>query len=287
MGPLYLAPVHGSAPAGGSWFFTVLCTAIFALATAWAFRRAAQGDATGLLALAGGLVASLIEAMLDNLGLLWFYTDNKAIVFHVFGRSMPLFVVLGYGFYFGAITYYMLLALKRGKSPRHLWAIYWFAWVFDLAVETTGNAVGLYHYYGPQPYNIWGIPLWWMFCNPVLPIVAGALFFVMRERLRGLRAVLIVALLPVCYGGIYGAIGWPIFIALNSNVPGVVIWIAGTVTPLIALGVVRLTIDALQWYRRAGVLGAQGTDTTGSAPARTLAAARRKPAPSTASLQPN
>jgi hypothetical protein len=229
----------------------VLCAAIFAVATAWAVPRAVRGDATGLLVLAGGLVASLIEAMLDNLGLLWFYTDNKAIVFHVFGRSMPLFVVLGYGFYFGAITYYALLALERGKGPRHLWAIYWFGWVFDLVVESTGNAVGLYHYFGPQPYNIWGIPLWWMFCNPVLPIVAGALFFVMRERLRGLRVLLIVALLPVCYGGIYGAIGWPIFVALNSRVPGAVIWIAGTATPLIALGVVRLTIEGVEWYRRA------------------------------------
>jgi hypothetical protein len=123
--------------------------------------------------------------------------------------------------------------------------------VFDLAVESTGNAVGLYHYFGPQPYNIWGIPLWWMFCNPVLPIVAGALFFVMRERLRDLRALLIVVLLPVCYGAIYGAIGWPVFIALNSNVPGAVIWIAGAATPLIALGVVRLTIEGIEWYRRA------------------------------------
>jgi hypothetical protein len=251
MHPLHLAPVHASAPAGGSWFFTVLCAAIFGAATVWALRRAALGDATGLLTLAGGLVASLIEAMLDNLGLLWFYTDNKAIVFHVFGRSMPLFVVLGYGFYFGAITYYAMLALQRGKGARHLWGIYWFAAAFDLAVESTGNAVGLYHYFGPQPYNIWGIPLWWMFCNPVLPIVAGALFFVMRERLRDLRALLIVVLLPVCYGAIYGAIGWPIFIALNSNVPGAVIWIAGAATPLIALGVVRLTIEGVEWYRRA------------------------------------
>jgi hypothetical protein len=251
MRPLHVAPLHASAPAGGSWFFTVLCAAIFAAATVWALRRAARGDATGLLVLAGGVVASLIEAMLDNLGLLWFYTDNKAIVFDVFGRSMPLFVVLGYGFYFGAITYYALSALEQGKGPRHLWGVYWFAWVFDLAVESTGDAVGLYHYYGPQPFNAWGIPLWWMFCNPVLPIVAGSLFFVMRERLRGRRAVWIVGLLPVCYGGIYGAIGWPIFIALNSNVPRVVIWIAGTATALIALGVVHLTIEGVEWYRRA------------------------------------
>lgn len=243
-------PVDLSAPSGGSWFFTILCLAIFAGATGWALARAARGDYLGVVMLAGGLVANLIEAMLDNLGLLWFATDNKLIVLHEFSRSMPLYVVLGYGFYFGAMSYYVTYALGRGAGPRHLWAVFVFGWFFDLVLETTGSAIGLYKYYGPEPFNPWGVPLWWMFVNPALPIAAGGLFHVMRPRLTGPRSLFIVALLPMCYGATYGAIAWPIFITLHSDVADWVRWVAGAVTAVFALVFVGLIVEALGWYSR-------------------------------------
>jgi cytochrome c oxidase subunit IV len=252
---LHPPPVHLSAPSTGSWIFTVLCLAIFVIALGWSVARAARGDWLALACLAGGLIANLIEAELDNLGLLWFARNNHLIVFHSFGRFMPLYVTLGYGFYFGAITYFTLDGLRRGRGARYLWAIYAFGWVFDCALETTGSAVGLYKYYGPQPYNIWSIPLWWMFVNPALPIAAGGLFHVMRRRLAGVRALLVVPLLPMCYGATYGALAWPIFVALNSHVRGWVIWIAGTVTPAFCLLYVWLIITGLEWYRRAHGVG--------------------------------
>jgi hypothetical protein len=247
---MHSPPVDLSAPSTGSWVFTILCAVLLSGATIWALQRASKGDNLGLFALAGGFVASLIEAMLDNLGLLWFATDNHAIVFHAFGRSMPFFVVAGYAFYFGAMAYYTVYAIGKGKSGRYLWGIYAFGWVFDWALETTGSGLGLYHYYGPQPFNVFDIPLWWMFINPALPIAAGALFHVMRDQLKGVRGVLVVLLLPMTYGAIYGAIGWPIFVALNSNVADVVIWGAAVLTIAQALLLVHLTISGLEWYRR-------------------------------------
>jgi hypothetical protein len=217
-------PVHLSAPSTGSWFFTGLCVAIFAGAVIWALVRTSRGDLLGLVALAGGLVASLIEALLDYLGLLWYGTNNHGIVFHSFGVSMPLYVVLGYGFYFGAITYFTVYSLRQGKQSRYLWAIYAFGVIFDWALETTGGEIGLYRYYGPQPYRVLTEPLWWVFVNPALPIAAGGLFHLMGDRIRGLRSLSIVALLPMVYGATYGAIAWPIFVALHSSVPGWVIW---------------------------------------------------------------
>jgi hypothetical protein len=266
---LHAPPVHLSAPSTGSWFFTVLCITIFAAAAVWAITRAARGDLLGVVVLAGGLVASLIEAMLDNLGLLWFATDNHLIVFHAFGRSMPLYVVLGYGFYFGSISYFTLSGLRRGKGSGYLWRIYACAWLFDWALESTGSWVGLYKYYGPQPFNVASIPLWWMFVNPALPIAAGGLFHVMGERLRGPRALLIVALLPMCYGATYGAIAWPIFVALNSRLPEWVVWGAGALTAAFALLFVWLIIEGLQSYRaRTAVQPVRQPDLSVAAPLR-------------------
>jgi hypothetical protein len=242
-------PVHLSAPSTGSWFFTGLCIAIFAGALVWSLARAARGDWLAMACLLGGLVANLIEAMLDHLGLLWFASNNHLILFHEFGGAMPLYVVLGYGFYFGAISYFTLYSLRRGVSSRYLWGIYLFAVVFDWALETTGGEIGIYRYYGPQPFRVLTEPLWWIFINPALPIAAGGLFHVMRDRLPGWRALSIIALLPMVYGATYGAIAWPIFISFHSSVAHWVIWVAAAVTDAFALVFVALIITGLSWYR--------------------------------------
>lgn len=247
---LHAAPIHLSAPSTGSWFFTTLCIAIFLGAAGWSLARAARGDWLALACLLGGLVANLIEAELDNLGLLWFARNNHLIVLHEFGRYMPLYVLLGYGFYFGAITYFTLYSLGRGKGSRYLWGIYAFALVLDWALETTGGEIGLYKYFGPQPYRVLTEPLWWLFVNPALPIAAGGLFHVMRSRLRGVRALAIVPLLPMVYGAVYGSLAWPAFVTLNSRVAGWVIWFAGAATAAFCLGAVWLIISGLDWYRR-------------------------------------
>jgi hypothetical protein len=273
---LHSPPIHLSAPSAGSWFFSILCIALFATALVWALARARRGDWLGIAALAGGLVANLIEAELDNLGLLWFAHNNHLILFHSFGRYMPLYVTLGYGFYFGAITYFTLDALRRGKGSRYLWAIYACGLVFDGALEITGGEIGLFRYFGPQPYRVLTEPLWWLFINPALPIAAGGLFHVMRERLRGWRALSIVALLPMVYGATYGATAWPIFVALHSNVAQWVIWVAALVSDAFALVYVALIIGGLDRYRR-GTPDSEPVD----APAEvaTRAAAREPVAP--------
>jgi hypothetical protein len=264
---LHSPPVNLSAPSTGSWFFTILCIAIFALALVWALARARRGDWLALAALAGGLVANLIEAELDNLGQLWFARNNHLILFHSFGRYMPLYVTLGYGFYFGAITYFTLDALRRGKGSRYLWAIYAFGLIFDGALEITGGEIGLYKYYGPQPYRVLTEPLWWLFVNPALPIAAGGLFHVMRNRLAGARALLVVPLLPMVYGATYGALAWPIFIALHSRVHGWVVWVAGAVTDAFSILFVWLIVQGLAWYRERTLVAAPAEPPARSAPA--------------------
>jgi hypothetical protein len=270
---LHTPPVHLSAPSTGSWFFTGLCIAIFAGALVWSLTRAARGDWLAMACLLGGLVANLIEAMLDHLGLLWFASNNHLILFHEFGGAMPLYVVLGYGFYFGAISYFTLYSLRRGAGSRYLWGIYLFAILFDWALETTGGEIGIYRYYGPQPFRVLTEPLWWVFINPALPIAAGGLFAVMRDRLRGWRALSIVALLPMVYGATYGAIAWPIFIAFHSSVATWVVWAAAAVTDAFALVFVALIITGLGWYQRR-VAPSMPADASPEAPAAAPALAR-------------
>jgi hypothetical protein len=239
-------PIDLSAPHGVSIMFLVLCSVIFAGSLAWCGYRAVRlGKPLALFVLGGGLLATVIEPMLDNLGLLWFAKDNVGIAFHLFNRYLPVYVVLGYGFFFGGQAFLAYDGLLKGKRARFLWTLYAAAWVFDLAIESIGHLSGLYKYYGSQPFNLWGVPVWWMFLNPVLPVVAGLVFFRLSEHLGGVRSILAVPLLPMIYGAIYGGAGWPIFIALHSTTNTAVLYACGMATDACAVGIVGLALVLL------------------------------------------
>jgi hypothetical protein len=247
-------PRQLDAPHGLSELFLIMCTVIFAAFLGWcAWRAIRSKQPLPLFLLAGGLLATLIEPMLDNLGLLWFAKNNAAVAFHLFDRYLPLYVVLGYGFFFGGLSFLAYDGLKQGKSSSFLWRIYAAGWVFDMVIESVGHLSGLYKYYGPQPFNLWGVPLWWMFINPVLPVAAAALFFRLGDRLNGLRGALVIALLPMIYGGVYGGSSWPIFVALHSTDSRPVLWAAGAVTDVFALIMVWLSVLLATGSANAGI----------------------------------
>jgi hypothetical protein len=227
-------------------FFLVLCSVIFTGFLVWCGYRAIRlRQPLALCILAGGLLATLVEPMLDNLGMLWFAKDNVGIAFHLFDRYMPIYVVLGYGFFFGGQAFVAYDGLRKGKSASFLWKLYAVAWVFDLAIESTGHLAGLYKYYGRQPFNLWGVPVWWMFLNPALPVVAALVFFRLGDRIDKIRAIQVVPLLPIIYGAIYGGAGWPVFIAFHSTTSAAYLYASAILTDLLALWIVWLSISLL------------------------------------------
>ncbi|EUA51155.1 putative membrane protein [Mycobacterium xenopi 3993] len=176
-----------------------------------------RGETLGVYFLLGGLFMGVLEAYLDYIGLLWFAGDNVAIVLNLFGRHIPLYVVLGYAFFFGLQAYFIYRAILLGKGTRFFLCAYAISWVFDLALQVTGRAFGLYRYYGHQPFLIAGAPAWWFTIDATLQLLAGLVFFGLRERFSGWGKLIVIPLLPMLYAGLNGAAGWPVFTALNSN----------------------------------------------------------------------
>lgn len=70
----------------------------------------------GLVFLVGGVCTGLLEPYLDYLGLLWFATDNVAVTVNIYARQIPLYVVLGYSFFFGLQAYVIYRAILLGKG---------------------------------------------------------------------------------------------------------------------------------------------------------------------------
>lgn len=225
-------PTDLSAPHAESVLFLVICCVAMAVAIGYVIKTR---NRLGALFLLGGLLAGVLEPMLDYLGLLWFAADNVAIAVETFHRHVPLYVVLGYSFYFGGFSYVAYRAMVAGKSLRWFWAFFVFDWLADWALQATGAALGLYQYYGPQPWMLFDVPAWWFTIDSAMPVIAGGVVYLMRDFLIGWRALLIIPLIPACYAGLNAAAGWPIFSALNSDPSTAVVWLAGTATMALAL----------------------------------------------------
>jgi hypothetical protein len=216
--PRYPVPPVGlSADHTMSVLFTCICVAFFAAMVVVAIRQAVRKDALLLACVAGGLLAGILEPMLDSLGLLWFADDNVAIANRLFERCVPLYVILGYAFFFGAQAYIVYRAILAGKSTTFFVACYAASWLFDAVLQISGAQMDLYHYYGNQPLLLGGAPMWWFTIDAGFALLAGLVFYALRHTMRGWGVLLAIPLIPCIYAGINGAVGWPVFLALQTN----------------------------------------------------------------------
>lgn len=261
--PMYpVPPADLSAPFGWSLAFTVICVMFWLVALAWVVRLALRGEKLGLVFLLGGLCMGLLEPYLDYLGLLWFASDNVAVTVNLFQRHIPLYVVLGYSFFFGLQAYVIYRAIALGKSAKFFLYAYGLSWLFDAALQITGAQLGLYKYYGQQPFLFFGAPAWWYTIDASLQLTAGLVFFLLRHRLVGWGQLIVIPMLPGIYAGLNGALGWPTFTALNSNFDPelngngstALVYLGGLVTIVLTGLLVWLVIAEIgRAQRRAGI----------------------------------
>jgi hypothetical protein len=242
--------------------FTVMCVVFWLLALTWVVRMALRGEKLGLLFLLGGLCMGLLEPYLDYLGLLWFATDNVAVTVNLFQRHIPLYVVLGYSFFFGLQAYVIYRAIVLGKGAKFFVYAYALSWLFDAALQITGAQFGLYKYYGQQPFLLFGAPAWWYTIDASLQLTAGLVLFLLRHRLVGWGQLIVIPMLPALYAGLNGALGWTTFTALNSNFDPelngngstALVYLGGIATIVLTALLVWLVITEIgRAQRRAGI----------------------------------
>ena len=98
---------------GGALFFLV--------SLVWAVRRTLSGR-TGvpLLALAGGVLASLEEPWIDRLIQLWYPRDAPMVMFTWFGVHQPLYLHLYYPGFVGLGAYVTYLGLRKYPAGHNM-----------------------------------------------------------------------------------------------------------------------------------------------------------------------
>lgn len=216
--------------------FTIFLGIPVLIAVFFAIRHLMTGRGPLLLfCLIGGGVACLFEPIVDTLGLCYIRQGAVTHTFSSMGREFPLFINFVYIWYVGGLAYLAFRIFQTGVTRKAVFQLYVIDVFINIWLESPGVLMGAYEYYGPQPLNFWGLPLWWVCVNPLMPMTAGALIYRLRAHLPGWRLALVIAFIPMADGIANGAAAWPVWTALNLNAHLVITHLAWLVTLGLAL----------------------------------------------------
>ena len=159
-----------------------------------------------------------MEPVVDVLGLVYLEENNALGTFTILDRTMPLYICFVYPWYVGGLGYLAYRLFQSGITRRTCSSSGRSTASSTSPWSPRDHLAGTYLYYGHQPLNPWGFPLWWGFVNPVMPMVAGALIYKIRPHLkRTWKLLAIIPLIPMADGIANGAAAWPMWITLNQQ----------------------------------------------------------------------
>jgi hypothetical protein len=145
-----------------------------------------------------------------------------------------------YSWFVGGQAYLFYRLFERGITRRQLFQLWGLVFLVNIALETPGIATNVYTYYGKQPMDIWGFPLWWGIINPLMPMTAATMIYKLKPYLTEwwALAAAVIIIIPGADGVANAFVGWPVITALNTDVGSTGSWVASFIT----LGIGAFTV---------------------------------------------
>jgi hypothetical protein len=212
-------------PAFAETLFTVVTGVPMLIVLGIAISHLPRGRGPLLLfCFIGGALASLFEPVADILSCLYFPALGQHTAFTALGRPIPWALVFAYPWYVGGQGYLAYKLFAKGVSAARIWQLWGVFALSNVVVETPGVLTGFHTYYGNQPFNFWGFPLWQASVQSIMPMAAGALIYAVYGRLVGAgrsawRLVAVVPLVPMADGLVNAGLALPIWTTLGSDLP--------------------------------------------------------------------
>lgn len=211
-------PVDDKMPQTAEMIFNIFIFIPLGIALAIAVRHLIKGKGPLLIyCIIGGALAATFEPIVDVLGLVYLKEVDATGTFTILDRTMPLYICFVYPWYVGGLGYLAYRMYEYGVTTRLLFVLWAADAVIDVFLESPGILAGTYLYYGNQPFDIWGFPLWWAFVNPVMPMLAGAMIYKLRPHLTGWKLAAVIPIIPMADGIANAATAWPMWISLNQT----------------------------------------------------------------------
>jgi hypothetical protein len=206
-------------PAFAQTLFTVVTGVPMLIVLGIAVAHIVRGKGPLLLfCFLGGGLAAFFEPVADVLSQLYFPVIGQATAFTTLDRPIPWALVFAYPWYVGGQGYlaYRLFASRPPAS--RIWQLWGLCALSNVLVETPGVLTGFHVYYGDQPLNLWGFPLWQAAVQSIMPMAAGALIHAVHGRLGdSWRLVAVVPLIPMADGMVNAGLALPVWSTLGSH----------------------------------------------------------------------
>ncbi len=199
--------------------FTVVTGVPMLVVLGIAVAHVARGKGPLLLfCFVGGGLAAFFEPVADVLSQLYFPVIGQNTAFTTLDRPIPWALVFAYPWYVGGQGY-LAYKLFAGRPPaKRIWQLWGLCALSNVLVETPGVLTGFHVYYGNQPLNLWGFPLWQAAVQSIMPMAAGALILAVRHRLgNGWRLATVVPLIPMADGMVNAGLALPVWSTLGSD----------------------------------------------------------------------
>jgi hypothetical protein len=217
-------------------FFFIAGAAVVIFALPWAIRAAVRSkNYVPLIVMTSGLICSLLEPMLDLLGHLH-WASNLLPAFTNFGITVPALIPLCYVAFLGLEAYFCYFVIRNGAHAHHFIMLLGMGILTDAVMETIGINLGVYTYYGVQPYEFLNFPYWWGFINGGSFVTIGAILAFAVPRLKGAQKLWLLLVAPMGMMFAYFGVGWVHILVHNSTMPTVLRWVATTVMMAMMVG---------------------------------------------------
>jgi hypothetical protein len=203
------------------------------------------------LIVVGGVISGSMEAWLDNVVLVGYPPHQALPVIEAFGRSVPMFVPIGYGWFCGGLLYLVARSFQRGISQTKVWAIYGIVAIVDFVAIGLSSWIGVLQFFGDPPMNVLGYPLWWAGIDCLDVVLGGTLVFVLLNHLRGMNQLWYLIVPSVALGASAGIVGWPVSTAINSQWSMSAKYVAALASIGLSLACVHFIARALPHLARA------------------------------------
>lgn len=186
--------------------------------------------------LLGGAIAAFNEPIVDVLGGCMHYRGGQWRAFETFDRPIPVWVVLAYVIFFGAVPLLRSVVLDGAPNPRaRFWAFIGVIWVANLVIEIPVLRSGLYEYYGYQPFKLFGLfPAHWLFINELGVSTIVVVLSVLPRLFTGRGWVLALTLPSIAQLGAVAVCAVPIFSLYNTDAAAPWKWAAAVATMALA-----------------------------------------------------
>jgi len=215
-----------------AWFFLFwagLLVVVFALP--WATKRLIKHkDPLPWLMLLAGFGTSLGEPMLDLVGHLRWSENLLGPAFVNFGIPVPLLIPPCYALFMGLEAYWIWSIIQKGINKRAFFMMFAAAGISDAIMEHPGVIMKVYEYYGTQPFEFYKFPFYWSFINgAAICTIAVVLHYVWpRVKGQGLKQLWVVPIGIVATTAAEFGTGFPVFLAINADLPTWLQWVIGS-----------------------------------------------------------